>query len=135
MLNKNELIKLLLFFIRVNDTQVVSDSELITKDVCLQDELSILNEIMIHLIDIRERFDYSKSPEFENQIIGKSNEFIEMKKKINNKPIKKIENLKRLDSALESLIYSKEAYDLIEYNSHKKLKRIVEQIQSLSNPI
>jgi hypothetical protein len=133
-LSRAELLKLLVALIRMNDSQVLSTDEGLPPDVSAPEDRKKVRDLRGLLIAIRRFFDYTESPEFLESIEGKSDAVGAMRRKLASHPMRKKEYLDRLDTALESLLTSRDAYRLVAAKRHGDVDGIRRILSSLSNP-
>lgn len=133
MLSKADLLKLLVALIRMSDSHVLSTDEGLPAEVCAPGDRDKVRHLRGLLIPIRRFFDYTESPEFLESIEGKSDTASALRRKLASDPVKKKEQLARLDRSLESLLTSSDAFRLVRARDHGTLQEIQRILSSLSN--
>ena len=79
-------------------------------------------------------FDYTRSPEFERSVEGKSPAFVDMKKKFAREPVKASEHRERYKKGLSDLLENQSAYELTPISLHDQLDEIRRLIYEIENP-
>jgi hypothetical protein len=133
-LTKQELLKMLIFFIRVSDEHMVWQDKTLTNELCVPDDRQTIGEITGLLKSVTNSFRYIDSPEFKNEVANKSAAYRSAKSKFAAEPVKKQRDRERLEKALENLLDSQEAFQLLPVNQHQTLKEIKALVFTLSNP-
>jgi hypothetical protein len=134
MLTKREVLQLFVALARMNDADVVSRDEGLPNEVCSPTDRPIVREIRAHILPLRQSFEYTRSPEFRSSVAGKSAAFQGMQEKLARDPIKRQSQGERFDKALENVLNSDEAFELLPEEQHGVVLRIRALTQRLGNP-
>lgn len=133
MLNKQQLICMLVGLTRVSDIDLVNDKAVLSHEVCLVSDQSSVRRMAAIVSELYDTFDYSQSPEFIRSIEGKSPEFRAMRQRMLT-PMMRTELRSRLGRALEKVLDSEEVLDLIELRRQELIKELRTLLRNLSNP-
>ncbi len=133
MLNKQQLIGMLVGLTRVNDIDLVNDQSVLSHEVCLDGDRSLVRRMAEIVSELYETFDYSRSPEFLRSIEGRSVEVRAMRERLLT-PIKRAEIQTRLGQALEKVWESDEVFELIEPSRQERVKELRNLLCEVSNP-
>jgi hypothetical protein len=134
MLSKHEVLQLLVALARMNDAAVMSRDEGLSNEVCSSTDRSIVRELRAYILPLRQSFDYTRSPEFRSSVAGKSAAFQGMQQKLAGDPVKRQSQVERFDKALERVLDSDEAFQLLPEEQHGVLLRVRALARTLGNP-
>ena len=118
----------------MNDADLASRDEGLPNEVCLPADRSIVRELRAYILPLRQSFEYTRSPEFRSSVAGKSAALQGMQEKLARDPVRRQGQVERFDKALESVLNSDEAFELLPEEQHGVLLRVRALAQSLGNP-
>lgn len=134
MLERKEVFALILGLVRTNDWDIFQDvaskhpSDLPPHDVAMHMKIGAT------LRDLIATYDFVESPAFNRVVSGRSQQFVEMKARLEREPVKRREHQDKLLLALEALPLNDAAFDLVAPSRHAQLREIRETLAALSSP-
>jgi len=130
MLTRDQLLKMLVGLRKVNDIDLVDVDEVLRVS-CRESDRKTVRSMAAAIDSIYGSFDYTKSPEFESKLQGKSNAVREMQLRLLNSE-KRADALRRLADAITSVLHGDDAYQLVARNQHHHLDELRTLAMSIS---
>lgn len=130
MLTRDQVLKMLVGLRKVNDIDLVNVDEVLRAS-CRESDRNAVRSMAAAIDSIYGSFDYTKSPEFESKIDGKSNAVREMHIRLLNSE-KRADALHRLGNAITSLLHGDDAYQLVAQDQHHLLDELRTSARSIS---
>jgi len=134
MLNKSQLMKVLVDLSAVNDVPILHQDRNLPIEICLPEDRQTVRKMAALVAYLLQTFQYERSPEFEEGLVGKSSAFVAMKRRLAADSLKRAEQRRRLESALGEVMSSDSAYALVPTELHGSIRALVDFAGGLRNP-
>ena len=128
--SREDTLKLLVSLVAINDEQIIF-SDLISTFATEEVEQSRIQAITSLIVELRNGFDFCRSPGFELTVAGKSDAYIQMSRRLHRQPVRVRQAAERLDNALANLLNTHVAYQLLPETHHKDLDQIASALRSM----
>lgn len=134
MLSRVRLIKTLVDIASVKDIPILKDDRNLPKEICHPEDRETVRRMASIIDELLRDFEYLHSPEFEEEISGKSPALIEMKQRLADEPVRRREHRKRFERALGDVLSCEEVFRLIPHDRHDQVKNLIGLAGALRNP-
>lgn len=134
MLTKSQLMRLLVDLAAVNDVALLDEDRALPPEVCGSEDRQTVRRMARIIADVLRRYDYERSPEFEEAVAGRSSAVVAMKRRLTSDPVKRAEHRRRLEGALGEVLTSDAAvYLLVPKEQHGAIRSLIELAGLLRN--